>query len=66
MYHNKVMLWLPIIFAMKLEKDHFMVLFSYNSFVKLSLYNMIHLYHGSQHSVIKGLHCRFCNWECCL
>ena len=47
---NVIMLWL-IIFTMEFYK-----------FVKLSLYNTNHLYHGlflwtSKYSVIKGLHC---------
>ena len=37
--------------------------FSYNSFVKLPLYNAIHLYQYipkyPKHSVIEGLHCRY-------
>ena len=33
--------------------------FSYDSFVKLSLHNMIHFPMDLKHSIIKGLYCTF-------
>ena len=60
-WNNKVMLWLPIFFYHDiLQRNYRKMTISYNSFVKLPLYSMIHLQSipmDPKDRVIKELHC---------
>ena len=63
------MLWPSVFFTVEFYKGIIEWSFSYNFFLKLSLYNMVLIPLDPKHSVIKGLYCNddfVCNRRHCV